>query len=66
MNADNFNGLSCRDIELGNQINQVLKEYDLISKKITESKRNIIPGLTKLNTCTIRTYNLVFIRTSDS
>ena len=48
MNADNFNGLSYRDIELGNQINQVLNEYDLISKKITESKRNIIPGLTKL------------------
>lgn len=49
MNADNFNGLSFRDIQLGNQINQVLNEYDLISKKITESKKNIIPGLAKLN-----------------
>ena len=49
MNADNFNGLSYRDIQLGNQINQVLNEYDLISKKITESKKNIIPGLKKVN-----------------
>ena len=42
MNENDFNGLSYKDRQLGDQINQVLNEYNSIARKITESKKDYI------------------------
>ena len=42
MDERNFNGISYKDYHLGEQINLVLKEYNSIARKISESKNDII------------------------
>ena len=49
MNGNNFNDLSYRDRQLGNQINQVLNEYNSIARKITESKKDYMTKNNYLN-----------------
>ena len=49
MNGNNFNDLSYKDRQLGNQINQVLNEYNSLARKIKESKKDYMAKNNYLN-----------------
>ena len=49
MNGNNFNDLSYKDRQLGNQINQVLNEYNSLARKIKESKKDYMTKNNYLN-----------------
>ena len=49
MNGNNFNISSYKDLQLGDQINQALNEYNSIARKIAESKNDLISNQNSLN-----------------
>ena len=49
MERNNYKGYSYKNLQLGDQINEVLNEYNSISKKIIESKRDLLSNPKKYN-----------------
>ena len=56
MKRNNYKVYSYKNLQLGDQINEVLNEYNSLSKKIIESKRDLLSNPKKYNHNYINTF----------